>query len=883
MLKLISALLMMLVVCTGCGSKTKESLNAEGVKQLKASNPGAAVVYFKNALERDGNYVEARFNLAKAYAALGKLDQGEREYSKVLTQDPARDEVQLELAKLYNALGKPEKALVFAGKYLARHPDHVETLEEQASAQVLEKRYPQAEELLRKVLSLDPQRAKARLSLAGVYISMGKGGEGEVLLDQLLQSNPKNVPALYMRAAYEMGRGKSEKAAPFYLRIVKADPSQTLAQYKLGVIRIQTGDLAGAETLADQIVKNFPKKGDGYRLKGLVAFRKKNFTEAIASLQNSLKLGPTPEGYHFLGLCYYNTGELESALSQFRVILDKIPDARQARLMTGQILLAQKRGDDAVVEIKKVIAADEKDALAHELLGGAYMAQGHFEEGMRELNRATALDAKMVTAHLKKGYFYFSRGNNSEGELELATAVRSAPDILNSRLLLASYYLRLGKSAQAIKLIKEGLTGGKGDAPLYNALAAVNFLSGNKPGGLDSLENAKRVDPSFLATYHNLAIYYVALGENQKATTEYQSVLRIDPQNVRALLGLATLQEVRGKDQEAFAYYQKATETRSPEAFLALAAYHLKKQAPDRALKVLDDASKVAPRAVGVLEMKGRILLESKKFREALRTFDEVEALDRDAGATLKIGAYVAMQEDAKAVELARRLIARHPSSAKGYLLLATIYQRQKDLRSATIEIQNGIRVDGQNIEARLFLGRLHEGNREYDKAMTCYQDALRIQPESVPALFARGSLLDQTGRKKEAVAVYRLILEKTETFAPALNNLAYLSAEGYGSPEEALRLALDAFKLEPGNAGVMDTVGYALLKNGRKADALKMLERAVSLLPNEPAVRYHLALAYKETGDRIRAEQSLQKSLALGGGADTAAVRSLLFEMKRH
>ena len=71
-----------------------------------------------------------------------------------------------------------------------------------------------------------------------------------------------------------------------------------------------------------------------------------------------------------------------------------------------------------------------------------------------------------------------------------------------------------------------------------------------------------------------------------------------------------------------------------------------------------------------------------------------------------------------------------------------------------------------------------------------------------------------------------------------------------------------------------MDTLGFALLKNNRLEDARKVLEKAVILLPDNPTVAYHLALAYKESGDKANALKMLQKSLALGEFADAKVSR---------
>ncbi|HBG07904.1 MAG: hypothetical protein A2075_19035 [Geobacteraceae bacterium GWC2_58_44] len=881
-MKKISLLLLILLACSACGSKTKESLYEEGMQQMQAANPGGAVVYFKNALEKDGNFSDARFQLAKAYAALGKAEQAEKEFTKVLTQNPSRDEVLLELARLDNARGKGEQAFTFGEQYLSKHPGSVEALEVLGTSCAVRKKYQEAQGYLLQALNADPGRSATRLELASVSMATGGVDKAKSYLNEVIQADPRNFKAFYMLAAVEQGGGNRDKAVAVYQKILQLDPAQVTAQYKLALIHVETGELDKADSAADELIKKFPKRGDGHRLKGLVSFHRKKYQEAIASLQQSAKLSPSLEAYYFLGLCYYNTGQLESALSQFRLILDRVPEARQARLMSAQTLLAQKRTDDGIAEIKKVLANDDADATAHNLLGTAFMAQGHFDEGMRELNRATALDPKLVAAYLKKGAFYLSKGKISEGESQLATAVQAAPDALNSRLLLASYYQKQGKPAKALSVVQSGLTGGKGDAPLYNAMAALQFLAGNKAEGVKSLENAKRVDPVSPASYQNLAGYYSTSGDYPKAITELCSLLQKDPQNLKAMFGLAALSEISGKESEALGYYEKAKQTKAPEAFLALADYHQKKSAPDKALQVLDEAIKLDPKAAAPLQAKGRLLVVQKEYRKALKCFDELEGLNEEQGVSMKIGAYLAMKEGAKAVEQAGRLIAKRPNSAKGHLVLASVYQNLKDLPSAISEANTAIRIEPKSVEARVYLGNLHQGKKEFDKAQAAYQDALKIKPDSLQAQFALGALYDATGRKKEAADRYRAILTQSESFVPALNNLAYLCADGYGKKEEALRLAISAFKQQPGDAGVMDTVGYALLKNGRTADAVQVMERAVALLPANPTVRYHLALAYHQSGDKVKSERELQKALTLGECPDTKATRELLAQLKR-
>lgn len=851
------ALYRIIIICialfniVGCSAKTKEELYAKGVKQIKDGNPNGAIVFLKNALEKDQNYLDARYQLAKAYGDAGKYEQAEKEFRKVLRQNPSRIEILLDLARVYNYSKKPDSAINEVNEYLKSHQQSSEALEIMGISYALKKRLDEAENYLLQALKTDPRRSGAQLDLAGIYIAWGREKDARQRLDVIIKGDPKNSKAYYMLAGLENSVGNKDRALEIYQTILKINKFDTTAIYKSGLIYIDNGELDKAEKLAAHLLQNYPNRADGNRLKGLVCYYKKNYTEAMAALQNSLRTQPNMEAYYFLGLSLYNRGEYENALSQFRIILDYNPSFIQARLLTGVILLKQGRIDDSISEIGKILQLDNRHALAHNILGSAYMAKGMCEEGMKEFSRTTELDPKIIDAHLKKGIFHLSKGRTKEAETDLRTAVRVAPEILNSRLILSSYYLRRNDFAKALSTMNEGLCGAKSDAVLYNTMASIMFTERKPDVGLKLLQKAKQTDPNLYASYFNLATYFAAVGEYEKALNEYRSVLQHDPGNIKALMSMAALFDMKGRDKEALSFYKQAKGTKDPAAFLALANYHLKKNENANALAVLNEAIKAIPRNTAVLELKGRIYLRENKYKDAIKVFDDIEAISPDLGFRLKIDTYVMMKDYSKAVEQARRFITIKPNSAYGYMVLASVYESQNDVNLALDEVKNGLRVDGKNVQAILMLGNLYAKKRDSNSAMRAFEEAVDKNPDFAPAYFAQGALMDAAGNKGEAIKKYRQALEKSEDFVPALNNLAYLYADGYGSKQDAVRLAVTAFKLDPGNPAIMDTLGYVLLKNGRNAEALKLLERAARLLPADANVRNHLLSALKANGDQ--------------------------------
>lgn len=875
-------LLSFLLSVSGCTGKTGDELQAEGVAELRKGNTTAAMVLFRNALEKDPNLVDARYQLARTYVAAGRYEQAEREFQKVSRLNPSLRDIQLDLARLYNHMKKPEMAIKLAEEYLGAHAGSADALEALGIAYAARNMPEEAEERFLRALEKDPGKATTSLELARLYNDQGKKRVAVELLNEIIKREPGRAEAYFLLAGIEIFRGEKQRALELYKRIGEIRPADPEAPYRAGLIHVDSGNIAAADAIAEELIRRFPKKAEGFRLKGVVCYLRNNHPEAIAALQNSIKIQPSALAHHYLGLSLYSRGELENALSQFRQLLDKAPSVVQTRVLVGMILLRQNRLDDAISELGKVLRVDDGNALAHNLLGSAYMAKGMHEEGMKELNRATELDPKIIDAHLKKGIFHLSQGKNNEVEADLRAAVMVAPELLNTRLVLASFHMHRKNSAAALAILKEGISGKKSDAPLYSGMARIMFADKKYSQGVACLQKAKESDPDAFDSYFMLAAHYAGGGEDGKAQQELEAVLRRDARDVKALLKMAAFLERKGRESEAEAYYLRARETGEPVAYLALALRFAKRRDVAKALATLDEAIRHSPRMAAILELKGRLQLQEKQYREALKTFDDIESIAPEQGIPLKINAYMAMNNHREALAQARRAISMHPDSSSGYMLLASVHLGQNNTASAIEELTSGLRIDGRNPRAALMLAEVYAKSGNYPMAMETCGKIMRKHPGYAPAYFAQGTFLEATGRKKEAVKKYLSALAIADNYPQALNNLAYLYADGRGSSEEALRLAEKALSLDPDNPGIMDTMGYAQMKNGRHQEARKTLERAAALLPDNPTINFHLAEVYLASGEKGSALARLQKALQHENFAEARQAKTLLSELNR-
>src|SRR4029453_19349747 len=93
-------------------------------------------------------------------------------------------------------------------------------------------------------------------------------------------------------------------------------------------------------------------------------------------------------------------------------------------------------------------------------------------------------------------------------------------------------------------------------------------------------------------------------------------------------------------------------------------------------------------------------------------------------------------------------------------------------------------------------------------------------------------------------------------------NNLAWIYVASDRKLDEALQLAQTANQMAPDEPHINDTLGWIYCKKNMGSVAIPYLERSIKVDATDPAVHYHLGIAYLQAGDPGRARKSLETAL---------------------
>ena len=123
----------------------------------------------------------------------------------------------------------------------------------------------------------------------------------------------------------------------------------------------------------------------------------------------------------------------------------------------------------------------------------------------------------------------------------------------------------------------------------------------------------------------------------------------------------------------------------------------------------------------------------------------------------------------------------------------------------------------------------------DMDGALRHYQEAVRLDPNYILALFNVAEITERKGPVREALSLYRRALRVNPDFVPALNNLAMILAlhpdPGIRNVPEAVELAEKGCKLTNYQDPILlDTLGAAYAASGRYSEARKVAAHGLEL-----------------------------------------------------
>jgi putative PEP-CTERM system TPR-repeat lipoprotein len=481
-------------------------------------------------------------------------------------------------------------------------------------------------------------------------------------------------------------------------------------------------------------------------------------------------------------------------------------------------------------ELQKAAALDPQGAGADFVLALSYLKTGAFDRALEAATRLQAKQPKNPMLHNLAATAYLGNGDKAAARRSLEAALALDAGYAPAALNLALLDVEQGQPARARGRLEGALAKDKGNVEVMTALAR---LSG-EPGDLSRRLEAARVgDAKAVGVRLALVRQHLVDNDVKAALQVAQELQAAAPDDAQALAALGAAQFVNGQRVQALATYTAllARTPHSPEATVRLGEMHAALNDNAAAEAAYAKAMAMSPDYPGAVAAMVRLQARSGRGDEALK--------------------------------LAEAWRQRTPKSPLGDELRGDVYAVQKQFAQAARAYDAAYALAPSGDLAVKHHGATRSAGAKVDGSRL--QQWLAQHPKDIAT---RQYLADQQLRAGELAAAsenYRKVIEASPGNAFAMNNLA--NAYLMQKDPRGLATAQAALALRPNDANIMDTVGLALIGSGAAAQALPVLRKAVSLNPEEPAYRVHLALALARNGDKQAGRDEL-KRLVAGGKA---------------
>uniref|UniRef100_I2Q345 Tfp pilus assembly protein PilF n=1 Tax=Desulfovibrio sp. U5L TaxID=596152 RepID=I2Q345_9BACT len=839
----------LVLALASCREQSRTDSMAEAAKLVAEGNAKGAVVIYKNLLEGNPEDREARFELAKTYFELGKPDQSAREAEQlaVLADPPAG--IHLLLGKALVAQAKTEEALQELSAHLAQDPDSAEAWEYVGHAHARTKHLDEAAEAYEHSLALDRKRTGVWIELVATRVLQNQIPEAQAQVEALLAANPDNQGGLHLLAQIQTMNNDMDAALATYRTLNAKYPTDIKSRYNEAFILLVT---QGASEQVAQTAKNlatdYPNLPEGYKLLGLMDLTRGTAAQAVTNFERALRLRPESETHFFLAQAYERNGSLEMAISELRQVLDASPRHLKARQMLANMNLKMGRTDEAIDELQRVLTYHPDSYADKLLLGDLYLSRKDFTKSLAFYEAIPDGVEQSATAHLKKGLIFGDTGKPEKAEAELRQTIGQSPEFLEARIALVALYKQQRRLDEAASVLDApGLS--QPDVAQANTIRAAIFLQqGRTDEAVALLEKAKKLSPKLATPYYTLAKFYSQRMEPEKAMDQYRQLLVQQPQSPSAHTALAAALEAEGKFDEAQQHLEQATASKQADAYLRLAGFLARRNKIDLAEQALGQCLKENSRSVPALVSLSRLQLAAGDETKSLATLRDVAAIDQKAAITERLRREMAANRWDQAEAEAAKFIELAPGAADGYITLASVKLQRQDVPGAESLLRQALEVEPASIGARLDLGALLMRAGKVEEACRHFDEAIAKSPKPAEAYAARGMAWQAAGKTDAAVRDYEAAIGLQTNLPVVLNNLSMIYAEKPALAGKGLEYAMAANALVENNPFILDTLGYALLKNGRRNDAAAVLKRAAALAPQSKDIAKHLEMASSDS-----------------------------------
>ena len=572
-----------------------------------------AVIELKNLVQLSPADDRAFYELGEAYMNMGQLKDAFEYYLKAFAVNRGNLKAILKLGRLYLVANKTKDARAAVTMLLDEAPENIEVLALLADVQMQERNFDESLKTLKKAASNYPNHSGVQLTMARLQLIRGdldqaddayrKAASLDSTLNTYLRSSGDKYQSLPVQARYYEQSKQWDKAEKIYRELAEASSEKntsslmdlaayydrrrsyekTLAvleqvsalqkndyriQMKIANLHFSYNKIAEAETLVDEILKDYQWDRDANILKGRLLLQQRDYGGALQRFDRVVKDSPNNASLHYYrGICLMRRGDTVEAQNTLIEAIGLNPKLIDARLILAKSYLKKSKSRNEGLAQQQVdqalkLAPNHPEALT---IKGMLKIQKDDMKGAEEVFKEVLQKSpNYAPAHLRLGIIYGMTGRRKSAMASYNKALEINPYEIDALVNIVKSYVKGKSFANALSICKAHIQMVK-DVP--TAAARVDDLSGKIYAAKGEMEKAKQHfvkaienDPYLMSSHLALTDIYYKEENVGQVITHYENTLNENPKFLPGYMILGSIYERQDQPEKAEIIYRKVLE-----------------------------------------------------------------------------------------------------------------------------------------------------------------------------------------------------------------------------------------------------------------------------------------------------------------------------------
>ncbi len=448
-----------------------------------------------------------------------------------------------------------------------------------------------------------------------------------------------------------------------------------------------------------------------------------------------------PRGFFLTGFVLQNSLNAGTYLSRQRV---------SGIVRTILVILAllasapgQSRRPDSASDSAELVRAAE------------LLRTGKPDEAEPLLRRILAANPKNADAHNLLGVLLDKRGNSAQAEREYRTALSINPRSISARANLGVLQARTGHGESAIATLESVLRDAPNHAQATLNLGLVYAARGDYRRALPFLEKARAQQPENLTVLAELGFTLYELKRTDEATEVLASAASFAPNDPNILYLSGLVASLRGDPEGAATFWQKALVLRPefPAANFMIGEELRKQRRYGGAVEFYQNALNQDPtQLVFHVRLAGTYILLSQCdraleiFERATKRFPNSAELQYFVGIAARGVGNFELAETAL-----RKSLAMQDGNVNALAQLGFVLDQRGLDDEAEKLLRRAVATEPRHFYANFDLGRVLVHTKQYEQAITPLMTAEQIRPHDIGAHYQLFIVFSHLKRKEDA------------------------------------------------------------------------------------------------------------------------------------